>query len=123
MALPAREIVEGKARFDGLPLVEWVSEAVARLVAACDPHAVVLFGSVARGDDGPNSDIDLLVIVDDATDLHAAAKAAVRAVADVPPEVDPVVVSRAAAEAYRDSAGTIIRPALREGRVVFRRDA
>jgi hypothetical protein len=31
------------------------------------PQRVILFGSAARGEAGPNSDIDLLVVVDDDT--------------------------------------------------------
>ena len=36
------------------------------IVAAFDPARIVLFGSVADGTDGPDSDIDLLVVLDDA---------------------------------------------------------
>lgn len=57
-----RETVEGKARLDGRSLGEWVPTIVSELVAACDPAQVILFGSVARGDDGPDSDIDLLLV-------------------------------------------------------------
>jgi predicted nucleotidyltransferase len=35
------------------------------VVAFFQPRRVILFGSVARGDAGPDSDIDLLVILDD----------------------------------------------------------
>jgi uncharacterized protein len=37
------------------------------VVAYFRPQRVILFGSTARGDAGPDSDIDLLVIVDDDT--------------------------------------------------------
>lgn len=57
-----RETVDGKPRLGGRPLVEWVPSIVSELVAACDPLQVILFGSVARGDDGPDSDIDLLIV-------------------------------------------------------------
>ncbi|MGH8930269.1 MAG: nucleotidyltransferase domain-containing protein [Egibacteraceae bacterium] len=57
------EVVDGKARYNGRGLAEWVSVAVADLVAAADPLRIVLFGSVARGDDGPDSDLDLLVVL------------------------------------------------------------
>jgi uncharacterized protein len=120
LAVP--EIVDGKAQFNGRALADWVPEAVDRLVAAIDPRAVVLYGSVARGDDGPGSDIDLLAIVDDSRSQHRLAMAALRAVAALPPEVDVVVVTRASVESHRDVPGTIIRPALREGRVVYRRE-
>jgi predicted nucleotidyltransferase len=43
--------------------VDWASLAADRIVERCDARRVVLYGSVARGDDGPGSDIDLLVVV------------------------------------------------------------
>ena len=33
-----------------------------RLIEACDPHYLYLFGSVARGEESPESDVDLLVV-------------------------------------------------------------
>ena len=36
------------------------------MVAGFDPARVILFGSVASGSDGPDSDIDLLMVFDDA---------------------------------------------------------
>ena len=35
------------------------------VVAYFQPRRVILFGSAARGDAGPDSDIDLLVVLDD----------------------------------------------------------
>ena len=43
-----------------------LDEAVRRLVEAYRPERVYLFGSVARGDAGPDSDYDILVVVGDA---------------------------------------------------------
>jgi predicted nucleotidyltransferase len=42
-----------------------LAEAVRRLVQAYQPERMYLFGSVASGDTGPNSDYDILVIVPD----------------------------------------------------------
>ncbi len=42
-----------------------LAEAVRRLVAAYAPELIWLFGSVARGDAGPVSDYDLLIVVPD----------------------------------------------------------
>src|SRR5690242_13778910 len=42
-----------------------LAEAVHRLVEAYQPERIYLFGSVARGDAGPDSDYDLLVVVPD----------------------------------------------------------
>jgi predicted nucleotidyltransferase len=35
------------------------------IIARLDPRRVVLFGSAARGEAGPDSDLDLLVVMDD----------------------------------------------------------
>jgi hypothetical protein len=43
------------------------SELLDPVVAYFQPRRVILFGSVARGEAGPDSDIDLLVVVDDDT--------------------------------------------------------
>lgn len=49
-----------------------LTEVVRRLVNAYRPERMYLFGSVARGDDGPDSDYDILVIVadDSPVELH-----------------------------------------------------
>lgn len=57
------EVIEGKVRYDGRTLAEWVPQVVADLIEAAHPLKIILFGSVARGDDGPDSDIDILVVL------------------------------------------------------------
>ena len=44
---------------------EAITEITRRLVEACQPVRVYLFGSEARGDAGPDSDLDFLVVVPD----------------------------------------------------------
>src|SRR5208337_5243916 len=39
-----------------------LAEIVQRVVEAAQPDKIILFGSAARGEIGPNSDIDLMVI-------------------------------------------------------------
>lgn len=41
---------------------ERITRMVERIVAAVDPEKVILFGSQARGEAGPDSDVDLLVV-------------------------------------------------------------
>lgn len=43
-----------------------LAEVVQRLVGAYEPERIYLFGSRARGEGGPDSDYDLLVVVPDA---------------------------------------------------------
>jgi predicted nucleotidyltransferase len=42
-----------------------LAEIVRRLVEAYEPERIYLFGSKARGDHGPDSDFDIMVIVPD----------------------------------------------------------
>ncbi len=44
---------------------ETIAKITRRLVEACQPFRVYLFGSAARGDAGPDSDLDFLVVVPD----------------------------------------------------------
>jgi predicted nucleotidyltransferase len=61
---------------------EAIPEITRRLVDYFQPERIYLFGSVARGDDGPDSDLDFLVVVPDDTTAEklrpGAARAAVR---------------------------------------------
>ncbi len=40
-----------------------LDELVRRTVQAVDPVRIILFGSAARGKMGPNSDLDILVVI------------------------------------------------------------
>ena len=51
-------------RYDGRPVRDWLADVVDRVVTTIDPLEVIVFGSIARGDEGPDSDIDLLVVLD-----------------------------------------------------------
>lgn len=44
---------------------QFLAEIVDRIIAAYQPERIYLFGSKARGDAGPDSDYDLLVVVPD----------------------------------------------------------
>ena len=56
--------VDAEGRYDGLTLREALPFVVREIVDAFDPVELVVFGSVARGEEGPDSDLDLLVVFD-----------------------------------------------------------
>ena len=51
-----------RQRKDRRPDKKILAEIVQRVVEAAQPDKIILFGSAARGEMGPNSDIDLMVI-------------------------------------------------------------
>lgn len=124
MSPVAYEVRDGKARYGGRTLAEWVPNVVETAVAACDPVQVLLFGSVARGDDGPDSDLDLMVVcssVDYAKRHELEAKLYGALGGALPVQV--FVTDRRECERRRDVVGSMHYWPLREGRVVYARAA
>ena len=54
----------GEKKATGGPSKEILDEAVRRILSVVKPRRIILFGSAARGEAGPESDIDLLVEFD-----------------------------------------------------------
>ena len=91
---------------------------VGRIVEVAQPERIILFGSAARGEMGRNSDVDLLIVKDGADALDLMARI-YRRLHGVGAAVDAIVVSPADVERYKDSHALVIKPALKEGRVVY----
>ena len=100
---------------------DWIRTMVDRIVAAFAPERVILFGSHARGDAGPQSDVDLLVILAAATNKREAAVAIRRVLADIPLCKDIIVTTLEEVARRGSVIGTVLLPALREGRVLYER--
>lgn len=99
---------------------EVLEEIIRRVVEAAQPDKIILFGSAARGEMGPNSDVDLLV-VKSGVHRRRLAQEIYMNLFGVGQAVDVVVVTPEDLERYRDAIGLIIEPALREGKVVYER--
>lgn len=84
------------------------------------PEKIILFGSAARGESRPDSDIDLLVIKS-GVHQRRLAQAIYMSLLGVGRAVDVVVVTPEDVERYRDSPALVIGPALREGKVICAR--
>ena len=55
----------GKDRFSEHSLREWLPVVVGCIVEKFNPVSIIVFGSVVRNEDGPDSDLDLLVVFDE----------------------------------------------------------
>ena len=86
------EVVAGKARYNGRPLADWVGDVPARMFERSDASKIVVFGSVQRGDDGPDSDIDLLVVLPHVSRRHDDAVRVLRELRERPVPVDVTVI-------------------------------
>ncbi|HXH11270.1 MAG TPA: nucleotidyltransferase domain-containing protein [Alphaproteobacteria bacterium] len=94
---------------------------VQRIVAKFQPLRVILFGSQARGTATPSSDVDLLVVLSEVEDKRRAAVEMLRAVGDLPVAADIVVSTPEELARRGQIKGTVLRAALREGKVVYER--
>ncbi|OGG56310.1 MAG: hypothetical protein A3F84_11145 [Candidatus Handelsmanbacteria bacterium RIFCSPLOWO2_12_FULL_64_10] len=100
---------------------EKIQEMVRRIVEGFDPEKVILFGSHARGSAGPDSDVDLLVIkrvVGSRRRERLKIRAALRGVGLAK---DVVLATPEEVEKHRNLVGTIIHPALQEGKILYER--
>jgi predicted nucleotidyltransferase len=92
-----------------------------RIVRDYDPAKIILFGSHARGEAGLESDIDLLVVLPEVANKRQAAVAIRRILRDLPVPKDIVVTTPEEIARRGDLVGTVLRPALREGKVLYER--
>lgn len=98
-----------------------IAEAVRRIVEGFAPEQIILFGSHARGTAGPDSDADLLVVMPVSGSKRRKAVEIDLALAEIGMPKDVIVVTPEEVERYRNVVGTIIYPALREGKVLYDR--
>jgi predicted nucleotidyltransferase len=101
------------------PLGQKVAEITQRILQEAQPRQIWLFGSGARGELGPDSDLDFLVIVREPVHRRRLEQQIYRNLHGVGIPVDVVVATEADIEKYGDRLGTVYRAALREGRVVY----
>ncbi len=92
---------------------------VERLTERFDPQEIILFGSHTRGTAGPDSDVDLLMIMPVSGSRRDKQVEMRVALHDIAVPKDIILVTPDEVERQRDVVGTIIRPALREGKVLY----
>lgn len=98
------------------------AELLDAIVRHFTPRRVILFGSAARGDAGPDSDIDLLVVVDDDTPPEKLTlRAGYEARRSYHGAVDVIPCREFVFKRKSRIAGTIAFEASREGHVIYER--
>lgn len=96
-----------------------IDKMARRLARRFKPEQIILFGSHARGAAGPDSDVDLLVVMP-LTGSKRDKEIEMRvALDDILIPFDIIVVTPDEVARRRNIPGTIIRPALLEGKVLY----
>jgi hypothetical protein len=99
-----------------------IAAVVERLAAFARPSRILIFGSAARGRLGPDSDLDLLVIMPtEVPNWRAASSRLRREARGIVMAMDILVISEAEAAAAPQFPDTVVATALREGRLAYTR--
>jgi len=93
---------------------------IERLAEAYEPDRIYLFGSKARGDYGPDSDFDLLVVVpDNAPEDHKRSRLAYERLWGTGTAADVLVWTRGRFESRTHLRASLPGTILREGRLLY----
>ena len=102
-----------------MTIEETIDRMVRRIAEQFGPEKIILFGSMARGEQGPDSDVDLLVVVREVTDRRALRVAMRRAVNGMGLSKDILVLTSQEFERKRRIPGSAAYPADQEGKVLY----
>ena len=100
-----------------------LDDLVGRIAEDFAPEKIILFGSHARGDARPDSDIDLLVLFREVEDPNRRAAELYASLLGIARPRDIVVSTMDRFERYKNVVNTVYWPAAREGRTIYERAA
>jgi predicted nucleotidyltransferase len=89
------------------------------VVTSVRPLRIILFGSAARGEMGPDSDLDVLVVMPQGTHRRKTAQRLYRQMGGLGVSFDIVVATPEDLESHRSNPGLIYGTILREGVEVY----
>jgi uncharacterized protein len=95
-----------------------IRDLVDRIVKVAQPQRILLFGSAARGDAGPDSDLDVLVIKAGVR-RRALAASIYRGLIGLGRAVDVVVVTPDDIREYGNNPSLVLYPAINEGIEIY----
>ncbi len=96
-----------------------IRDIVLRIVNVIHPDKIVLFGSQARGEARPESDIDLLVIARSTEPRHRRSAPLYGALSDILAPMDILVYSPEEVDEWSQVRQAFVTTALREGKVLY----
>lgn len=99
--------------------MQTIEKVVNRIVQAVQPLRIILFGSAARDEMGPDSDLDILVVMPDGTHRLKTMHLLYQQMTGVGFPVDIVVTTPHQLEEHKNNIGLIYRTVLAEGKEVY----
>jgi predicted nucleotidyltransferase len=103
------------------PAKNTLSDMTGQIVRQFKPEKIILFGSRARGEANPGSDVDLLIVLPEAKNRRQTAIEIRRALTGFPMAKDIIVTTPEEIARRGHLVGTVLRSALREGKTIYER--
>jgi len=102
-----------------------IQDIVKAIVEASDLDRIILFGSAARAEAGPDSDVDLLVVEKESSfqggSRWSESSRIRKALWRFPVPIDILLFTPEEVEKWKDSTNHIIARSIRQGRVLYDR--
>lgn len=101
------------------PTSTLIDNLIERIAAAAYPLQIILFGSTSRGEIGPDSDIDVMVVMPDGTRRSNTVRYLYTQLSGFGFPVDIVVATPSLLDQHKDNMGLIYRSVLAEGKEIY----
>ena len=96
-----------------------IESLVQSIVEAVHPLKIILFGSYARCETNPDSDIDVLVVMPEGVHCRRTAQLLYRQIRGLGVPFDILVATPGVLEKHKDNIGLIYRAVLQEGKEIY----
>jgi len=96
-----------------------LDELIRRILQVVQLKRLILFGSAARGEMNPESDIDVLVVMPDGIHRRRTAQTIYRSLTGLGVSKDILVVTETDVKEHGENTSLALYPALREGKELY----
>jgi len=100
---------------------EIIGRMVQEIVTHYHPEQIILFGSQARGDASPDSDVDLLVVMPGDVNRREVAIDILTTLSDMPMPKDVIVTTSREIATRGQLPSTVLHQAIHEGKILYAR--
>jgi predicted nucleotidyltransferase len=101
------------------PDMRVLDEMVQRIINTVNPRRIILFGSASRGELGPDSDLDLLIVMPDGVHRRRTAQMIYKSLIGLGFAKDVVVVTESDVRDHGDNPSLVLCPALQQGTELY----
>lgn len=100
-----------------------IQQIVDVITTHLSPRRIILFGSYARGEAGPDSELDLLIELDPPLPARGRSSQIKRLFDPYPGPMDIIVYAPQELAYWKQAPASLAATVLREGKVLYERDA